>query len=716
MDCGPTCLKIVAKYYSRDFSIERLRSLSFITPIGTSLRGLMKAAEYIGFNTQCIQVPLNILLSDVKLPCILHWNENHYCVLYKIKRDKWFYISDPQNGRVKVNITEFEDKWLRYSSAHGITGIALALEPTAQFYNQEKSSKQNKFSSIFKYVYPYKNLLFQLSMGLLLGSFLQILLPLLTQKIVDFSIPNKRFDLILLILIAQLIILFSSATVELIRGWILLHLGTKVNISLISNFLSKLIRLPISFFDSRRTGDILQRVRDHTRIETFLTNHSLNIIFSFLNILVLGCVIFIYNYKVFVIYFVGCILYVLWVISFLKRRADIDNSYFDQQAENQSYIIEFVTSMQDVKINSCERRKKNIWAEIQGRLYNTRIRSLSLTQLQFSGGTLINQVKNLLISAFVASLVIKGELTIGAMIAIQYILGQLNVPIDNLISFFGIVQDANLSYERLEDIQNIKEETDCTDINIINFVPTGLDLEIKNLYFQYNLFSEFPIINNLSLLIPNGKQTAIVGVSGSGKTTLIKLLLGFYSSFEGEILLGGKNLFGYNLESWRKKCGVVMQDGFIYSDTISGNIAPSEDEINQSQLKYACRLALIKDFIEGLPQKYNTKIGREGLGLSQGQKQRILIARAIYKNPEFIFFDEATNSLDANNEREIMMNLQTFFQGRTSVVVAHRLSTVVSADQIVVVDNGQIIEIGNHKTLIGLKGKYYELIRNQLNI
>lgn len=716
MDCGPTCLKIIAKFYSKRFSLEQLRNQSYITPIGTSLRGLIRSAEFIGFETQCLQVPFDILLSNIQLPCIIHWNSNHFCVLYKIKNKKIFYIVDPSVGKLKYSEKDFKERWLRYPTERGMTGIVITLKPTSEFYNNEATIKKSNFFSVFKYVKPYKKLILQLIIGLLLGSFLQLLIPFLTQKIVDYAIPNERLDFIYLILIAQLVIIISSSSVELIRGWILLHFGTRINISLISDFLSKMIRLPISFFDSRRSGDILQRIRDYSRIESFLTNSSLNIIFSIFNILILGCIILLYNYIIFIIYFVGCVLYVIWSLAFMKKRAENDHRFFEQQSESHSYLIEFITAMQDMKINSCEKRKKNDWAKIQYKLYSTRIKTLGLTQYQETGGLLINQIKNLVISAVVATFVVKGSLTIGMMISIQYILGQLNTPIDSIVSFFRVIQDANLSYERLEEIHNIKNEIDADNKDLISTIPEGLGIEVKSLFFQYNLFSETSTINNLSLHIPNGKQTAIVGVSGSGKTTIVKLLLGFYPSYTGDIILGEKDFRNYNVDSWRKKCGVVMQDGYIYNDSVAGNIAPSEDTIDQERMLYSCEIAMIKEFIETLPQKYDTKIGKEGLGLSQGQKQRILIARAVYKNPEFIFFDEATNALDANTEKTIMTNLQKFFEGKTSIIVAHRLSTVRNADQIIVIDQGQIIERGNHKELIEQKGRYYELVKNQLNI
>lgn len=719
MDCGPTCLRIIASYYSKNYSLEYLKGISNISQIGTSLRGLIKSAEIIGFDTQCVQITLDQLMSEVTLPCVLHWDNNHYCVLYKIKVSKKrtvFFVSDPRSGKIKYNEEEFERGWLKHTKEQTqATGIALLLEPTEDFYANQSIHRKRSFLSVFSYVKPYKRALFQLCLGLIIGSFLQLSIPLLTQLTVDYGINAKNLQFIYIILIAQLVITISSSCIDLIRGWILMHLGTKINISLIYDFLTKLMKLPISFFDSRRTGDIIQRILDHSRIETFLTNSTLNILFSLFNLIIFGIIIFLYNWKIFLIYSVCSIIYIVWVQLFMKRRADIDNKYFTQQSENQSNLIELVSAMQDIKLNSCEDQKKQKWAIIQSRIYDIRIKSLGLSQMQDSGGTLVNQIKNMVITAFVASLVVKGELTLGMMISIQYILGQLNGPIDRAIGFFRQIQDARLSYERLQEVQEIENEVP-DDKSLITDIDNSSDIEVNQLDFSYDKYSPNLTLNNINFVIPNGKQTAIVGMSGSGKTTLIKLLLGFYTPLKGCIRIGDNTLSDINLNEWRKKCGVVMQDGYIYNDTVAGNIAPFENNYDFERLEYSAKVANIKDFIDSLPQKLDTRIGREGHGLSQGQKQRILIARAVYKNPEYIFLDEATNALDANNERDILENLNSFFKGRTSVIVAHRLSTVKDADQIIVIDKGKIIEIGNHFELIALKGAYYRLVKNQLNI
>ncbi|MBP1614275.1 MAG: peptidase transporter [Bacteroidetes bacterium] len=718
MDCGPTCLRMIASYYSKEYSLEYIRGSSNISQIGTSLRGLIKSAELIGLKTQCVNIPLDVLLHKVTLPCIIHWENNHYCVLYKIKRNKdrmYYYIADPRSGKVKYNEFELKKGWLKLSNGEQMCGIAILLEPTNLFYSNHTDQKDISFLSIFSYIKPYKKSIIQLCIGLIAGSFLQLLIPFLTQIIVDYGINGKNIKFIYIILIAQLAITVGNSSIDLIRGWILMHLGTRINISLISDFLSKLMKLPISFFDSRRTGDIIQRIIDHSRIENFLTNSSLNILFSCFSLLFFGIIIFLYNWQIFLIYLLGSSLYIIWVWLFMKRREEIDNKNFAQQSENQSNLIELVSAMQDIKLNSCEEQKKTKWESIQLKIYQIRIKSLGLSQIQDSGGTFVNQIKNMIITAIVASFVVKGELTLGMMISIQYILGQLNGPVDRIIGFFRQVQDAKLSYERLQEVQRIRNEVPENTL-LISDINDKLDIHLSDLSFSYDIYAPKPTLENINISIPNGKQTAIVGMSGSGKTTLIKLLLGFYEPLKGEILLGDLNLSKFNIDQWRKRCGVVMQEGYIYNDTIIANIAPYEDTADINRINYSAEMANIKEFIEQLPMKFETKIGKEGIGLSQGQKQRILIARAIYKNPDYIFFDEATNALDANNEKDILEKLKIFFKGKTSIIVAHRLSTVRNADQIVVIDNGRIVEVGNHNMLISNKGMYYQLVKNQLNI
>ncbi len=592
------------------------------------------------------------------------------------------------------------------------------LEPTPEFYTiEDEGDEVNRkgFSFLYSYLRPYRGLVGQLLLGLLLGSMIQLMLPFLTQSVVDFGINNQNLGFIYLVLIAQLMLSFSSSAVDFIRGWILLHLGTRINIALISDFLIKLMKMPIAYFDSKMTGDILQRINDHKRIQDFLTGSSLSVIFSVFNIIIFGIVLLVYSGMIFLIFMGGSTLYVTYVWLFMKKRAELDHKRFAQQSANQSTVVQLVNGMQEIKLSACEQQKRWEWERIQAKLFRVNIKSLALRQYQDSGAVLINQSKNLLITALVASLVVKGEMTLGMMLSVQYIIGQLNSPVNELIAFARDMQDARLSMDRLSEVRDKPDEEDPTR-ELLREIPEGKEIRLQNLNFKYDPLSEYPTLDDINLVIPPGKQTAIVGMSGSGKTTLVKLLLGFYPPASGDIFIGDTPLGSYSIREWRKRCGVVMQDGFIFSDSIAGNIAPGVEHIDKKRLRHAAEVANIHDFIEELPLAYNTKIGQEGHGLSQGQKQRILIARAVYKDPEFIFFDEATNALDANNERTIMNNLQTFFKGRTSVVVAHRLSTVRNAEQIIVIEQGRIAETGTHEALIALEGRYYKLVKNQLEL
>ncbi|WP_341899731.1 peptidase domain-containing ABC transporter [Fluviicola taffensis] len=717
MDCGPTCLRMIAKYYGSSFSLEKLRGLSETTRLGSSLQGISDAAETIGFRTLAVKIDLESLKKEAPLPCICFWNKQHYVVVYKIKGEK-IYVADPGRGKLVYSKTEFLNSWIGVH-AHENTeeGLVLLLEPTPLLKENDEDHKgndRNGFRFLFKYLKGYRKLLVQLSFGLFAASLLQLIFPFLTQSVVDIGIQNKDVHFLYLILFGQLFVFIGRMSVDIIRSWVLLHLSSRINISLVSDFLIKLMRLPISFFDSKKMGDLMLRIDDHHRIETLLTNQTLSVLFSFFNFVVFSIVLVIYSLPVFLIFLVGSAIYFLWVRTFLKRRKDLDYKRFSQGGEDRSKIVELILGMQEIKLHNAERQKRWDWERIQVRLFKLRIKSLRLEQLQSNGATFINELKNILVSFYTAKLVIDGQLTLGMMLSVSYIIGQLNAPISQFLAFIYSVQDARISLERLIEIHD-KEDEEPKNSERLNELPVNKDLILEDVTFRY-AGHETNVLEGINLTIPSGKLTAIVGASGSGKTTLMKLLLRFYEPTNGKISLDSADLRNFTQRIWRENCGSVMQDGYIFNDTIAHNIAIGEEVIDKIKLKKSVQIANIQDFIEGLPLSYNTKIGSEGVGISGGQKQRILIARAVYKNPAILFFDEATSSLDSRNERIIMHNLDEFFDGRTAVVIAHRLSTVKNADQIVVLENGILVEKGTHPELIALRGSYYTLVQSQLEL
>lgn len=795
MDCGPTCLRMMVKHYGKNISLQTLREKTQIGKEGVNLLGISEAAEAIGFRTSAAKITLSQLMNEAQLPAILHWNQNHFVVLYKVKRSSplpWrgvrgevFFIADPGRGLVTLNMNEFLSHWISDKENNIEQGVALLLEPTPVFYKQDEDSSSADaggkerawlaFKNIFRYLLPHKKLLLQLLLGLGVGSLLSLFLPFLTQSVVDTGINTSNIHFVYIVLFAQLALFTGRLAIEFVRSWILLHISTRINLSILTDFLIKLMKLPVSFFDSKKTGDIMQRMNDHHRIENFLTGSSLNVLFSLINLLIFSVVLSLFNFSIFIVFMVAAFLYAAWVIIFLKKRKQLDYKRFDVASKEQSITIQLVQGMQEIKLNGVERPMRWIWERLQANLFKLNMKGLSLNQWQQAGAFFINEGKNIFITFLSAKAVIDGQMTLGTMLAVQYIIGQLNSPIEQMIGFVQSWQNAKISMDRLNEIHKMEDE-EPPGKNLLKELPAAFARKLVggrsplqpsaaggevishtqdrlnensfdelnfpihrasstdefyaeaksslsesgvgfyNVSFTYPGAGNEPVLSNINLRIPKGKTTAIVGVSGSGKTTLLKLLLKFYQPQKGEIRLGSTPLENISHQVWRSHCGVVMQESFIFSDSIAKNIAVGQEKIDMEKLHHAVSVANIQEFIESLPLGFYTKIGTEGNGISMGQKQRILIARAAYRDPEFIFFDEATNSLDANNEMVILNNLVHFFKGKTVIIVAHRLSTVKNADQIVVLNKGVITEKGTHLELINLKGEYFTLVKNQLEL
>jgi ATP-binding cassette subfamily B protein len=630
--------------------------------------------------------------------------------LRSIKAKK-FYIADPSHGFVKLPEKDFRKSWL----PNGEKGVALFLNPTGKFYELQPPAQQKmSLRYMFGYLKSYKWQIVWMFLLLLLGSALTLIFPFLTQNLIDRGVNGKNLNIITAILLAQLALFLGAITFEIIRNWLMLYVGTKLSIKIISDFLKKLLKLPVKFFDTKMTGDFQQRIHDNERIEHFLTSQSLLTFFSMITFSVFFGVLWYYDFTILLIYLTLTVLSVLWSLFWLKKRKYLDYFRFQERSNNQESIYEILNGVTEMKLNDFADYKRSKWEEIQQRLFKLNIRILRLDQLQMSGFEFINQLKNIIVTFFAATLVIKGDLTLGVMMSISYIIGQMNSPVNQLVDFFRGLQDARLSLERLNEVQNHEEEEQSGQIEFAG--ADGKGIKIDNLAFQYEGPHSPFVLKNIDLEIPEGKITAIVGASGSGKTTLMKLLLKFYPPVEGNIFYNSININDLSAESLRRHIGAVMQDGFIFSDTIERNIATGDENINQDKLQRAIQIANLEEFIASLPLKFNTKIGAAGNGISGGQRQRLLIARAIYKNPRYIFFDEATSALDAENEKKIHDNLQAFFKGKTVLIIAHRLSTVKNAEQIIVLKNGQIVEQGNHTQLVGRKGEYFNLVKNQLEL
>ena len=715
MDCGPACLKMIAAHHGKNFSIDYLRKKCFITKEGVSFLGLSEAADSAGFRTMGLKIPFEVLQEKITMPCIVHWRQKHFVVVYRIKKGK-IHVADPATGLVTYTRDEFEKNWANTMVDGQPAGLALSVEPTPSLYSlDDQPEKTGGFRFLLKYFRMYRKYFGQLFLGLIIGSCIQLIFPFLTQSIIDIGINNNDLGFIYLILFAQLALILGRMSVEFIRGWLLLHIGSRVNVAVVSGFLNKLMALPVAFFDTRLTGDIIQRIDDNHRIEEFLTSASLSILFSFVNLVVFGIVLAAFSLKIFLIFLTGTCLYILWVSLFLKPRAKLDDIRFREMSVSSSKLINIINGMQEIKLTQSETSKRWDWETHQASLFALKVKGLGLIQYQSAGATLVNEVMNIFITIFAATAVLKGQMTLGMMLAVQFIIGQLNIPVNQIIGFFRMSQDARISLDRLAEVHNMDDEEPSPE-DKLQQMPDDRTIRINNLAFQYEGPRSPYALKDISLDIEPGRTVAIVGTSGSGKTTLLKMLLGFYQPVNGSIAVGGTSLSDISLRLWRKKTGAVMQDGFLFPDTIAGNLAPGASEIDEARLREAVDTANIREFIESLPLGYNTRIGANGHGLSEGQKQRLLIARVVYKDPEIVLFDEATNSLDANTEKAIVENLSGFFRNKTVVIVAHRLSTVRNADKIVVLEGGRIIETGNHRELVDSKGAYYNLVKNQLEL
>ena len=718
MQCGIACLAMVCRHYGRRMSIAAIAQICHATNEGLSMLAISQAASALGLRATGVRITAD-RLAHSPLPCILHWTQNHFVVLYDIRGGNTFCIADPAKGLIKYSRTEFEQCWISTRVDNEPCGIAMMLETTPQFYDlgspADNAGDSRSLKFLMKYIAAYRRPFAAILMALIVGSLLQLALPLLTQQIVDVGIHNKDIGFIWLVLLAQLMLTVSRTAIDFCRRRVLLKISMRINISLVSDFLAKLLRLPMWFFDTKTSGDLMQRIADHSRVNTFLTEQSLNVAFASLSLAMFAGVLLYFNVAIFGVFAAGASIYALWNMAFLRRRRVVDYEMFERQAAANNTSFQLLTTIQEIKLQDCEQRRRHEWESMQRGLYDVQLKSLRLQQTNFAGSIFITESLNIIITVMAATAVINNHITLGTMLAIQFIIGQLISPVEQLTQWAYSLQDVKISLERINEIRQIHgEDTPASTGQAIDSPEKGITF--IHVTFRYDPHAPAATLSDINIAIPHGKVTAIVGASGSGKTTLLKLLLGYYPIEAGSIAVGNTEITTLNKQWWRRQCSVVMQDGVIFSESIARNIAADDAEIDRQRLVEAARIACIHNHIMSLPLKYETRIGRDGIGLSTGQKQRILMARAVYRNPDFIFLDEATNSLDAMSERAIVDNLNSFYHGKTVVVIAHRLSTVQNAHQIVVLDAGKVAECGNHQMLTAKRGIYYNLVRNQLDL
>lgn len=709
-DCGPASLKMVAKYFGRYYSLQYLRDKCGITKEGVSLLGISAAAESIGLHTAAFKCTIDDVIMKVPFPAIAFWNENHFVVVYHADK-KHVWVSDPVKGHVKYSRQEFIVGWYLKNEDKG---VLLALEPTADFNlsKQEKEQEKNSLQSMLRYFMPYKKQFALIFFVMFVVTLLQGVLPFISKAVIDVGINTSDVKFINMVLVGNICILLSVMVFNVVRDWILMHITARVNISLISDYLVKLMKLPVTFFENKLLGDILQRAQDHERIRSFIMNNSLSLIFSVFTFVIFSIILLIYNSVIFYIFTAGSVLYIVWVLLFLSIRKKLDWQYFELVSKNQSYWVETVSAIQDIKIYNYERSRRWKWEEIQARLYHVNKRVLAVTNLQNLGAQFIENIKNMAITFFCAMSVISGDITFGVMISTQFIIGMLNSPLVQFIHFIVSAQYAKISFLRMNEIRHLEDEDELLSVGTTTILPENKSLILKKVMFQYAPHLPM-VLTNINLYIPENKVTAIVGSSGCGKSTLLKLLVRLYKPSYGTINMGGMNVTALNLRVWRDMCGVVMQDGKVFNDTVKNNIVLDDENVDEEQLVKCCQIAQIKEEIDQMPRGFDTEIGEQGRGLSGGQKQRLLIARALYRNPKYLFMDEATNALDTVNEQKIVQALKRAFKNRTAVIIAHRISTIRNADQIVVMDKGQIVEIGTHEILMGKQGVYFTLVSSQ---